>query len=556
MGNLNQNKTNIKVYYNCICRKGALDFTNYLDKTKTIWRKHNYQLSTINYQLIRSLLVSFLFLCIVINHTYCQTDVLNQSYSFKLSGKTIQEALNLITTETGFNFIYNTALVQKEIKVHNTAKPKPLFEILNSIFQDTSLSYKVIEKYIVISPKAQEKIQKTDLFADSIRILKGTVLDNETQQPIAFATVGIINRTIGTVTGNDGRFIFKITPDPNNTILFVSHLGYKVLKIPFEQLNTGNTIFTLQRDIISIQEVIIRNPDPVNLIKTAIRQIKTNYSNSPVMMTAFYREAIKKDNKYLLVSEAILKLYKASYLKIFDRDQIKIVKSRKFVDYQKYDSLVIKFKGGLYSSLMLDIIKNQSDFLTQENFSDYTYSVPDIVRYNDESAYVIPFEQKSDILEPLYSGQVYIQMNNSAILGAIFEIGPKYINKLQDKLVVRRKGKYSLMPQKIVYRVNYRQIDDTYFLSYVRGDMSFIVKRKWLSISRTYNVFFEMAINDIDFENVQKFDRHDTENLNDIFADAIGEYDENFWGKENSIQPDLPLEKALIKFAGKIKDGK
>jgi len=497
-------------------------------------------------------LVLVLFIAFSWQLVEAQNSVLEQIYSFKFQELTVSQALNQITTQTGFIFIFNAAKLQKDNKINFTIAQKPLTEILNQIFQDTTLSYKLIDKYIVVTQKVFSEKKTASPLPDSILIIKGKVIDHENKQPLAYATVGILYTSTGTITNTDGQFVLKIPEKYRNSVILISYLGYDALKIQVEQLASYSVVFELIRNVVSLPEIIIRNPDPLRLISKSIKNFKQNYRDKPCMMTGFYRESIRKDNDYQIVSEAVLTLYKSAYFKIFDNDQIKIQKARKFEKVKPSDTLIIKLKGGLYSCLLMDIIKNTPDFLIESNFSDYIFGSPDIAKYNDESAYIIPFEQRAEITEPYYTGQIYLNMRDLAVIGASFQINPKYINQLKDKIVHRNRSKINVSPQKVEYRVTYRQIDNYYYFNHIWCEMIFKTKKKFLPFSHNYTINFEMLTNDLDTIDIQHFARNEADELKSIFADVINDYDENFWGKENIIQPDEPLEKALIRFSKKV----
>ncbi len=68
--------------------------------------------------------------------------------------------------------------------------------------------------------------------------------------------------------------------------------------------------------MISIQEVIIRKISPVNLLQSATEAVDENYPDKPVILNSFYREMIKKGNRYMMVSEALLENYKPGYRQV------------------------------------------------------------------------------------------------------------------------------------------------------------------------------------------------------------------------------------------------
>ena len=127
-----------------------------------------------------------------------------------------------------------------------------------------------------------------------------------------------------------------------------------------------NNIIHLVPDYIPIQEVIIRKIDPVLLLRNAIENIPVNYSNRPSILTSFYRESVRESKRYVIVSEAVLQTYKSPYTKLYENDQIKIIKARKSQDINSADSVILKLKAGLSTTLLLDIVKNPANFLTND----------------------------------------------------------------------------------------------------------------------------------------------------------------------------------------------
>ncbi|MCC6837766.1 MAG: carboxypeptidase-like regulatory domain-containing protein, partial [Bacteroidia bacterium] len=67
------------------------------------------------------------------------------------------------------------------------------------------------------------------LYAQTITI-SGKVIDSETKEPLPFASVGLKNRPIGTITNLHGEFDFHIPIEFRNDVLVINMLGY----VPFE----------------------------------------------------------------------------------------------------------------------------------------------------------------------------------------------------------------------------------------------------------------------------------------------------------------------------------
>jgi hypothetical protein len=81
-----------------------------------------------------------------------------------------------------------------------------------------------------------------------------------------------------------------------------------------------------------------------------------NYYKDPMLMTAFFRETIKKRRTYVSLSEAVVEILKQP-VTASKTDLAHLYKARKNVDYNKLDTVAFKLQGGPITNLMLDIIK-------------------------------------------------------------------------------------------------------------------------------------------------------------------------------------------------------
>jgi hypothetical protein len=481
-----------------------------------------------------------------------QSGILQQPFTFQKTTFTVNEAFSEITLRTGYSFLYNSAVIKIGNESRTSTQTTCIEEALNALLRDTTLGYTVIDKYIVISKKRQNQPNYTTHPADNILVLRGTIVDSHNSQPLPYASIAIINDNISIIANEEGSFALKIPLRLSQAEVYVSCLGYHPLKIAIPPLGDSPVTFPLQRDVVSLQEVIIRNPDPLSLIKSAIHKISLNYSTTACNMTGFYREVIRKNNDYQMVSEAALDLYKSSYSQAVNDDRIRLLKSRKLVNYKNLDTLMVKIKAGLNTCIMLDIAKNIPDFLDERYLSEYTYGIPDMVKYNDELSFVIPFQQRENIAGPHFCGEIFINANNLAILGANFEINPSQLDNIADQITTYKKRKYILTPQKIGYKVSYRPLNGRYYLHHTRFEIAFKVRRRHHLFSKSYHVISEMATSNIDTLDVKKIPKNEACPVNAIFSEVVGKYDENFWGKENIIQPELPLEQAMMKISERL----
>jgi hypothetical protein len=497
--------------------------------------------------IIKSILtVAFILFLISSPEAECQVTILDSALTFRNGIVKTGIALNIISRQTGYYFTYDSKLIDLDKKTKMTFRGAKLHSILDSILMNDSLYYSIINKYIIISRIPHIPPAKTDSLPGwDVNYITGIIKDDENGEPLPYASIGLRNKGKGTVSNNNGEFGLKITRDCVDDSLIVSYLGYFNREIPVRHAIGNNLTISMKREYISIPEVIIRNQIPQEILRKSLFAIPKNYGNTPAYLTGFYREGIMKKNDLQVYSEAIIYIFKSAYSGSLLGDQMKIFKSRKIEKTDIRDTLTIRLRAGLSTCLDLDLAKNIFDFFTPENFSQYNYRMTDIVSVDEETAFVIEFVQKEDIDLPLFKGSLYINANDYAIMLAEFELNPLYIHKSKDTFVTSSSRGYRTWPVSVKYSVNYRKVNDRYFINHVRGDLVFSSRQKKKLFTSQFNVFFELAITGIDLKNVTRFDREELAPIHSVFSKTINSYDPIFWGDQDFLKPEDNLLQEL-----------
>lgn len=482
--------------------------------------------------------IALFFILILPQKVVCQgQSILDSIFTFSAGSVKTGDALQIISRQTGYNFTYDSRLIDQTKKTEMNFLDTRLRIVLDSILKNASLVYSVIDKYIIISHREPPPLSHpVDSTTSNLRYLTGKIIDEENSQPLPFATIALKNKGKGTVTNINGDFGLKISPDLINDTLSFSYLGYLRREIPVQKAFEKNLIVAMKREFISIPEIIIKNQNPQDIIFKTVRSIAHNYGTTPAAMTAFYREGVMKKSQLQTYSEAILQIYKSAYSGTILNDQIKVYKSRKIENTDRRDTLAIRLKAGLSTCLELDGAKNVFDFLT--NTTDYSYRMTDIVTYDEESAYVIEFEQHESVEQPLFKGTIYINTVDYGILNAEFEINPKLIYKMKDSFVTTNRHGFNTWPASVKYTVSYRKMNDRYFLNHVRGDLVFTSSQKRKLFHTQFKVFFELAVTETELTNVERFDREELAPIHSVFSKTINNYDPKFWGNQDFLRPE------------------
>jgi hypothetical protein len=71
--------------------------------------------------------------------------------------------------------------------------------------------------------------------------IRGNVLDSQSNKPIAYANIGILNSKVGTLSNQDGTFSIEIPDSHAKDTLIFSALGYARKSIPVQLIETNRT---------------------------------------------------------------------------------------------------------------------------------------------------------------------------------------------------------------------------------------------------------------------------------------------------------------------------
>ena len=375
------------------------------------------------------------------------------------------------------------------------------------------------------------------------------VLDANTKKPLVFANINIENSNISTVTNNDGEFILKIPNNLLDGILVISHRGYEKKTLKITSLKNLKKISLLPA-YTELGEISINatNIDAKSLVLETLKKKTTIYNNNKTVMTAFYRETIKRRKKNASISEAVVKIYKQPYDNQ-RKDHIELIKARKKSDYKRLDTLALKLQGGPFSNIYTDIIKYPEFIFTQSEIPLYDFSYGPSTQIDKNLVYVVNFKQKDNVEIPLYYGKLYIDANTLALTNAVYSLNVSN-RALSSKMYVRKKPlRAEVYPTEATYRVNYRTKNGRWHYAYSNISLAFKVNWKGKLFNNSYTLSSEMAITDWEVHSptLSKVTNQVLRPTTILSEKASGFSDPRFWGAYNIIEPEKSIESAIKK---------
>ncbi|WP_238480297.1 TonB-dependent receptor [Mangrovibacterium lignilyticum] len=174
-------------------------------------------------------------------NTYSQSNRLSINHS----NSTIRKVLQDIEDKTEYYFMYNGKFVNVERVVSINAEDKVITEVLNDLFENTGITYRIDDRQIALSETAAaNQMQQTKKVTGTITSSGG--------EPIPGATVIVKGTSTGAVTDMDGNFV--LTNVPGDAVLIFSFVGMKTIEMPVANQSIFNV--ALDEESIGLEEVV------------------------------------------------------------------------------------------------------------------------------------------------------------------------------------------------------------------------------------------------------------------------------------------------------------
>ena len=168
---------------------------------------------------------------------------------------TLQKIFREIYRQTGYQFFYEDALLDKAGKVNISIKNGSIQEALSLCFKDLPLSYVITNKTIVVAPQKKEvsRVQPMEKGIEkTLNTVKGKIT-NSSGEPMIGVNVIAATSQKGTTSDLNGQYSLDI--EAEDKALIFSYIGYVTRNIPVE--GRSNIDVILKEESVELQEVSI-----------------------------------------------------------------------------------------------------------------------------------------------------------------------------------------------------------------------------------------------------------------------------------------------------------
>ena len=168
----------------------------------------------------------------------------NNGITLKMQDATVAQVMKAIENQSHYVFLYKNLDTNRKVSVD--IRNKRIDEVLDIVFKDLNISYKIDNLQILLSQKETENKAPT--------MISGFVTD-ASRQPVIGASIIVKGTTIGTSTNVDGSYKLQLPRSTEPLTLIVNYLGYTPVEVAVN--NRTSIDVTLKEDTVDVDAIVV-----------------------------------------------------------------------------------------------------------------------------------------------------------------------------------------------------------------------------------------------------------------------------------------------------------
>jgi hypothetical protein len=390
-----------------------------------------------------------------------------------------------------------------------------------------------------VLPSISQETKNNESNSKIIKII-GKLINQQNNEPIPFANVGVLDSYIGAASNLDGIFEFKIPFEYHNKLIQASAVGFSTFTAKVSDCIESDTLkISLIPKNYNIGEVEIMAESLVlqKRIKTASEKISDNYLQTPLNYDIYYRSEKLENNELSRLREAAVRIYDDKGYQRNDAYQVFKERGYKFLQVRKNFENSSLADGSTYLDelLEMDIVRSRGNILNGNHISFYDLKLDQITEYENDSIWVIEYKSKKPMLSntgdyyaKTYSGKLYIKIKDFAVIkNETHVIATNYSPQGRSFYVNETRQDWKPIKIEYSFSTTYKQHSGKYYLSYVSYKRNHELQNKETGVEKVIDISTEMLITKINTENPEIIEnRSYYENM---------PYDKKFWESYNII---------------------
>jgi hypothetical protein len=415
-------------------------------------------------------------------------------------------------------------------------------------------------------------------YAQQILTLTGKVIDSESKKPVAFASVGIQGKSLGTITNEEGEFDLHLPEGLRTHRLFITCMGYEGFALPVNQWDvTTRKIVELKPATYQLAEVEVQAKKPLTareIVQQARHNIANNYPDKPFKMSAYFRTYLKVNDRYTWFTDAALDIYDKGYghapfgeQNLQEQVVLKGVRQSYWHNPKGYVNAFDEKQFDNYNPIWHLLVQNAVRYRSQAlNLRQYEYTLDSLIWQDGKQLYVIgagikhkkflQYGRIDNTIQPAY--QLFIDKNSFAIHKIVYKPVPLPITRHEEVIdLMIQEGNDSIesynLGSKFLLVMEYKEWNGKMYPSYIitRSIKEDYHKGKGQVIYRD-ELLEELVLNAIETENIGLPEQEKVMNSKQNLIIQAPPYQPEFWKKYNMVKLSS-LDKQLLEDLAKGK---
>lgn len=203
-----------------------------------------------------------------------------ENVTLNLKSVDLRKALITIEKKSDYRFLFNEALLNNKPKVDINVTNAPVPSVLNQIFQNTGIAYKILNNKLIVLKDASDEAGLADL--KDVRV-SGRVTSSE-GNALPGVSVIIKGTKTGTTTDANGNYSLSV---PDNATIVFSYVGFETQEVPVNGRTSIN--ITLQVTTQTSDAVVVIGYGTANrrdltgsIVKISGKEVSDKPNTNPV----------------------------------------------------------------------------------------------------------------------------------------------------------------------------------------------------------------------------------------------------------------------------------
>lgn len=214
------------------------------------WKRHRI----FRFKFLTAMKIFVLLTCIGLSSAYANSSYSQTKMDVKVQSVGIEDLFKQIQNSSEYIFFYKDGILNKNRKVSLNLKNATLPQILDEVFHNTNLDYKIDDRQVVIRQKTITPLKETVVESAQLQrfTVSGTIAD---QQGLIMPGANVKEKGTnnGVVSDVNGNYTLEVSD--RNAILQFSYIGYTLREINVNGQDRINV--SLSEDATALEDVVV-----------------------------------------------------------------------------------------------------------------------------------------------------------------------------------------------------------------------------------------------------------------------------------------------------------